>query len=668
MIENVEPMLRSSREEERIEALRQTIEHKLDIDPVLMTALLGDSSWRVRKEAVEYYLTVRAPIRDHREIVALLHSDDNAGLRNAAMEILVRLGSRAVPALKEEMASDDQDVRKFVVDIMGEIGDETCIGSLIHALQDTDANVRTAAVENLGKIKARDAVPALLDAMWEDDFGWRFTILEALCSIGERISVGPLVPFKNDPLLRKALFDCLGRVGDLDAIDLLIEGLNDSPRKTREAAVVGLARLGENYPAEVTAALNALRDRGVARPLADLLENRDQAVRMAAVEVLGLIGDGSVAERMLPLLADEVCAQTVLQALNNFGDDVLCDMVSRNLGRDADQDIYLVYLAGTGRCAAVAERIISGLTQDDEQMRMVTARSLADIGGPECVAPLVDALRVSSPDLMEVIVDALSKVGTRFPDPVFQAAAALTDDSRDAIRAGAVLIIGRLGGPECHARLSLAFKDESARVRQAALGTLDSLPDEERDTLLKLALTDEDAEVRALAARNLGKWGTDSMVETLAPALADEDLWVRANAVRSLGKMNSATSLALICQALQDPVGLVAIAALETLGDIDGEEVNTALEKALSHPDEEVVKAALQALSGRQDGPWVEKILSGMIDHKRWDVRLAALGLLDNRSVVPFRDILERRLEVEGDDLVQRRISELLTRPAAAEN
>jgi hypothetical protein len=42
--------------------------------------------------------------------------------------------------------------------------------------------------------------------------------------------------------------------------------------------------------------------------------------------------------------------------------------------------------------------------------------------------------------------------------------------------------------------------------------------------------------------------------------------------------------------------------------------------------------------------------------------------LLDNRRVSPFRDILERRLEVEGDDLVQRRISELLTRPTAAEN
>lgn len=668
MIENVEPMLRSPREEERVEALRQIIERKLDIDPVLMAALLGDSSWRVRKEAVECYLTVCAFKTDPREIVSLLHSDDNAGLRNAAMEILVRLGISAVPALKEEMASDDQDVRKFVVDIMGEIGDETCIGPLIYALQDADANVRTAAVENLGKIKARDAVPALLDAMSEDDFGWRFTILEALCSIGERIPVGPLVPFKNDPLLRKALFDCLGRVGDLGAIDLLIEGLSDSFRKTREAAVVGLARLGESHPEEVATALNALRDHGVARPLVDLLENRDQEVRMAAVEVLGLIGDGSVAERMLPLLADEVCAQRALQALNNFGDDVLCDMVSRNLGHDPDQDIYLVYLAGTGRCAAVADRILSGLTHDDEQMRMVTARSLAAIGGPECVAPLVDALRVGSADLMEVIVDALSKVGTRFPDQVFQAAAALTDDSRDAIRAGAVQIIGRLGGPECHARLSLAFKDESARVRQAALGTLESLPREERNTLLKLALTDEDAGVRALAARNLGEWGADSMVEALAPALADEDLWVRANAVRSLGKMNSERALTLICNALEDPVGLVAIAALETLGGIGGQKVNEALEKALAHPDEEVVKAALQALAGRQDGPWIEKVLCAMIDHKRWDVRLAALGLLDNRRVSPFRDILERRLEVEGDDLVQRRISELLTRPTAAEN
>ncbi|NIQ96152.1 MAG: HEAT repeat domain-containing protein, partial [Desulfuromonadales bacterium] len=95
---------------------------------------LGDESWRVRKEAVDLFLRRPENARCAGEVVKLLHSEENAGLRNAAMEILIRLGRQAVPHLLSEIGTPDHDVRKFILDIVGEIGDPSCVPALVDSL------------------------------------------------------------------------------------------------------------------------------------------------------------------------------------------------------------------------------------------------------------------------------------------------------------------------------------------------------------------------------------------------------------------------------------------------------------------------------------------------------------------------------------------------------
>ena len=72
-------------------------------------------------------------------------------LRNSAVEALERLGRLAVPVLSLHMDDDDHDVRKFVVDILGNVGDAAAVPLLIKALDDPDPNVSAAAAENLGQ-------------------------------------------------------------------------------------------------------------------------------------------------------------------------------------------------------------------------------------------------------------------------------------------------------------------------------------------------------------------------------------------------------------------------------------------------------------------------------------------------------------------------------------
>ena len=145
----------------------------------LFTVCLGDSDWRVRKVAVEIFCHLDSPEKFIPDLIKLLHHSENAGLRNAAIEILIWLGSHAVTALQHEILKPDVEVRKFVIDILGEIGGFRCAPALISSLEDADINVRYAAVETLGKLRFEAAVEPLFELMSDPDPGLKFTILQA---------------------------------------------------------------------------------------------------------------------------------------------------------------------------------------------------------------------------------------------------------------------------------------------------------------------------------------------------------------------------------------------------------------------------------------------------------------------------------------------------------
>jgi predicted Zn finger-like uncharacterized protein len=85
---------------------------------------LGDSSWRVRKAAVERLVACSETSRAEQALIAALGDGENPGRRNAAVEALIQCGVRAVPRLIEASASGDTDVRKLAVDSLAGIGDE----------------------------------------------------------------------------------------------------------------------------------------------------------------------------------------------------------------------------------------------------------------------------------------------------------------------------------------------------------------------------------------------------------------------------------------------------------------------------------------------------------------------------------------------------------------
>jgi len=84
--------LNSPDEEVRLQGLRDLASCDAIEGLDLIFKAFGDESWRVRKESIELYLKLPVSRELIGEIIELLHAEENAGLRNAAVEILTRLG------------------------------------------------------------------------------------------------------------------------------------------------------------------------------------------------------------------------------------------------------------------------------------------------------------------------------------------------------------------------------------------------------------------------------------------------------------------------------------------------------------------------------------------------------------------------------------------------
>jgi HEAT repeat protein len=650
-------LLQAGGEEQRLQALRALDWSHCDSLQWIFLAL-GDESWRLRKEATELLLAMpNAPLLVG-DVIELLHSEDNAGLRNAAVEILTRIGSPALPSLMEELSCNDHDVRKFALDILGAIGDLSCLGAMQKSLHDDDANVRAAAAENLGRLGASESIPALLQAMEQPDLLLRFAILDALARIGAPLPLAPLLPFYDDPLLRNALLDCLGQLGDEDAIPLLVKALREDLRKTTEAAAIALLRLDRRYPGRIAFQLQASAGDQVMEKIVALLDSNNQMVRRSGFQLLQQLQAWQQAPCLLPFLAAEEDREevaTVLVALAGCNPEPLLACWPH---ADVITQTCLAYVFGEAGCVAALPLLIAVLGRDASELAAVAAQALGRLEASAAIGPLACCLESASEELRQASRQALVRLGRSLPAEVARHVRPILETGHAAARVVAVQIIGSLPGGQGANILALAIKDEAASVRGAAIRAFGSRLGPDELTPVVLALTDEDAEVRRVAAEVLGGCDDEWAIPPLTLTLSDPDLWVRAAAVRALGRLPGGAQE--ISAALHDPVGLVRIAALETLCEIDSEAAFPALLVALDYPDEEVVKASLRLLAASHRREWFSQG-ARLLNHRHREVRMAVARLLVEGGGAQSAALLENRLSVEGDELVRGQLVGLLT-------
>ena len=659
--DHIAKALNSPDEEVRLQGLRDLAAGDALAGLDLIFEAFGDSSWRVRKESIDLFLSLPVSRDLIGEIIELLHAEENAGLRNAAVETLTRLGKDAVPLLIDQARCPDHDVRKFIIDILGDIADLQAIPVLIQGLEDEDSNVRAAAAENLGKLKAKQAVPALLKAMQHPDLLLQFTILDALSRIASPVSLSELVPYKDEKLLRKALIDCLGKAGDVSAISELTAALTDPMRNVREAAILSLIEASKRYPEEVKRQLaNSEKGPAAASVAAYLDEEFNDTLKRASIRILGWLGAANVVEPLLRLLEYESLQQDALQALVDIGRDHCQALLAVWPVVEGPQRAYLAYVMGESGCSEGLPLLQQGLHDADPKLVSMSAHALGRIGSPGTIPDLIACLQNDSGEVQEVASQALVSLGKKFSNEMFSALQPLLTHNDSMQRMFAVMVLRELDNPAVLDALSLAIKDPAVAVRRAAIKVFERYDVAEHISTLLLSLTDEDTEVRRTVVEILGNCNDEDALDGLQLALQDEDAWVRSSAVRGLARIAGKRCRPLVEQALSDPVGLVSITALETLADLAGPEACPQMVAALDHADEEVVIAAMNLLTHYGSSSWIDECAERLINNPYWMVRAqvarSAVEVLGSSA----RKLLETRLAVETEEVVRQQLTALL--------
>jgi HEAT repeat protein len=663
-IEALAGQLRSSDEESRRSAVTGLAGHPLRETRDFLFAALGDESWRVRKEAVDALLASPVGEETMEDIVALLASHDNAGLRNSAVETLERLGSRAVPVLCRHGGDADHDVRKFVLDILGSIGDAGALPLMISALADPEPNVCAAAAENLGKIGDARAVPELLKALEKTDIWLRYTILEALGRIGKAVPMSLIAPMAGENLLKKAVFDCLGAIGNGEAITLLMEGIRERVRNVREAAVAALMKVRDRLPeAErmllVDRRLKEFKGAPFVEGLLGSLDASDRNLLEALAGLLGLIGDERAIGGLLQLCRDERMRPLALQSLRSMGESAAAAIMGRYPSGDDDERCFIAYLCGELRFPASAPLLVAGMRGESTLLRRVSAIAAGKSGLPGIIKDIEPLLEETDREIREGAVEALSLLAGEEGEAVQRIAVRLAAAGDPEKRRDAALLFSALADAD---RLSLLIKDEDPMVRRSAVNALAGIRNEAGVGHLLLALVDEDPDVRSAAAGALGEAGGEEVLAPLLLVLKDEDTGVKCAALKSLARLRHEGGLQAIVDLLQGSTdGLLTITALETVAGIGGERVLGVVKKSLENRDEEVVKAAIDILS-RHGDEWLDEYGDMLLAHPHWDVRRCFIRILALKLGGDALPRLKSALDREADDLVREQILDIMDR------
>ncbi len=661
-LETIGKQLNAPDEEERRLAVIALARHPLGNTREFFFTAMGDGSWRVRKEAVNTLLSISLDDASVDGLIGLLASSENAGLRNSAVEALERLESRWVPLLLERLRDPDQDVRKFVADILGNIGDRSAIPALVEALRDPDANVSAAAAENLGKIGDPRAVASLVEALGTGDVWFRYSVLGALARIGEPVPFAVFAPLVSDALLKRPVFECLGAVGDRDAVAVLLEGVQDRVRAVREAAACALVRLRGRLPAvyarEVDDLLTGFRGKPCVEELIASLDTTERQVREALVGLLALIGDERAALPLLEGCRDERLRRLCLQGFRCMGEAGMTALLAAFSGADDEEKTFIIHLWGEMGFGGAAPYLGAAMASSRYTVRRAAVVAAGKIGLTGLLDQISSLLDDNDPDVREGAVDALVRLAPSGREKVAAVARTLAASPSPDGRRDAARLYAALSDPE---RLALLVKDESPLVRRSAVTSLAGLRLPECLGNLVMALVDEDPDVRIAAATGIGEIQDEGGVEPLVLSLNDEDPWVRCAALRSLGKIGGERVLDAIEDLLGKADGVVLITALETLAGFGGDRALLLVRRGLESDDEEVVKAAIDILS-RSGSAWIGEYRERLLRHPHWDVRCttarAMAHLLGEEAAVHLR----KALETEQDELVRGEIRDLLGR------
>lgn len=477
---------------------------------------LEDDKSDVRREAVEQL----ARLGDARAVIPLVgaFSDGNTKVRTAAVLAVGQLGDTApVPALLRLLR--DADLREVAVTSLGNLHAVEATDTLIAELSRANDSYGSKIAYALGQIAravsvqtgeqtgeqagkqpdtsahqaAERAVRALVGSLAVP--GLRIAGKEALRNAGS-VAVPALVALLSGEL-----------DGDLNTALELLRDIGDS--RATPALVLELERGRVPYEA-VLQALETCGDQRALLPIANLLKSTDEDLRQRAMQALrSVIEDDRAADSLIPLLDDKQ-QQIRLRAVEYLGLMRARSAVPKiielaKIGSEPAVRLAAVDALGEIADARANDVLLRIIKQGPSKLRHAAANSLMYIGSQDIVDRLLTMVRS---DQAEYRVFALRAMVGILRDRPHKAARtymeALAGEGARELSLNAIDGLGAMGDGAAVPKLIALLSADSHRQRAAA-SALGNLGDPRAIEPLLKTVRARDDRVSSAAAWALGK-------------------------------------------------------------------------------------------------------------------------------------------------------------------
>ncbi len=205
------------------------------------------------REAVGTALEQMAGVVNEEAAAALVALLKDEALRSSVTTLLGVIPTSIGP-LTAMLKDPDEDARVRAADILDRLLDPRAADALVDAMG--DPAIRDMAIQTLKKLGAiRDRIDEIMDELRdveESEFreGARQEAVQKLHPIGRPV-VEVLIEYLEDTdwVVREAAADVLGKIGDVRAVEPLIERLEkDGDTGVKELATKGLGLIGDARP------------------------------------------------------------------------------------------------------------------------------------------------------------------------------------------------------------------------------------------------------------------------------------------------------------------------------------------------------------------------------------------------------------------------------------
>ncbi len=226
LYENLKTELRSNNPVVRSSAVESLFNENLN-DVIIedICSMVEDPDKGVRN-TVDLMLSINPSPHIPEHLIKYISSPD-ISTRNLAGEILLKIGGNSVNAMLDYLLIGDDDDKKFIIDILGLIGDSKAAPVIIELLKTGgNENLILSCIEALGNLSYKLAVNVLI-RVYETNELFKPTVIEALGKIGTAKVLDFIISkySKEDDLTKFAMIESLGLIGNEDTFYFLISEL-----------------------------------------------------------------------------------------------------------------------------------------------------------------------------------------------------------------------------------------------------------------------------------------------------------------------------------------------------------------------------------------------------------------------------------------------------------